>query len=127
MNPEEQQLAHEVAGIIKNEQGLSAIHDTESEEQERRRRIADKKSQNIAKQNAKQVSLMVRESSQNKVNNLSYFPPFHFAFSLSLSPSLFFVLMVSSDQRRWSNVVQHQPQQHESLGGGRAHTQTPRH
>jgi hypothetical protein len=63
MNPEEQQLAHELAGLV----GGHLQNNNELEEQERGRRMLDVRQQNIAKHNAKQVSLMVRESSSNKI------------------------------------------------------------
>lgn len=63
INPEEQQLAHELAGLV----GGHLNRESELEEQERGRRMTDIRQQKIAKQNAKNVSLMVRESSSNKV------------------------------------------------------------
>lgn len=78
MNPEEQQLAHELAGIVgghfRGGSGGSSV-ENELEEQERGRRMMDVRQQKIAKQNAKNVSLMVRENSSNKVNNLPIFLP----------------------------------------------------
>jgi hypothetical protein len=62
-NPEEQQLAHELAGLI----GGHLHKESDLEEQERGRRLTDVAQQHIAKENAKHVSLMVRESSSNKL------------------------------------------------------------
>lgn len=62
--PEEQQLATELANVVPGQWNL----DNELEEQERGRRMTDHASQKLAQQNAKHVSLMVRESSSNKIN-----------------------------------------------------------
>lgn len=62
-HPLESQRAHEVAGLVAQAQPLG--QEKAVEEKERGRRLVDTRGQTIAKQNAKNVSLMVRESSSN--------------------------------------------------------------
>lgn len=74
-NPAEKQLARELAGVVSasfQPQGLSSS-DKDLEEQERQRREGDFRGQLLAKANARNVSLMVRESSVNKISGPMWF------------------------------------------------------
>jgi hypothetical protein len=103
-NPSERQLARELAGAVSGHLN----RETELEEKERDRRMTDLGQQKLAQENARHVSLMVRESSFNKVPQI-----------LPLSSSISSRAVTNFTQACWHrpNVVQHKPQQHESLRG----------
>lgn len=70
-NPMERQLATELAGVMSESINKSWNGEKALEEKERERRTTDWEGQWRAKNNARQVSLMVRESSSNKVRYIS--------------------------------------------------------
>lgn len=73
-NPSEKQLARELAGVVSASfQPQPLATEKALEEKERHRREGDFRGQLLAKANARNVSLMVRESSANKIAGPMWF------------------------------------------------------